>query len=624
MTVQMPAVPVIVPGNTVVMDGYRPTISYEYNQAGFKTAEISANENAISSSDKNKTNYEYDQLGRVIKVTTQAKDSFTEDTVSMVTRNYYDEAGNKKKTIDPKGGVWEYNYSARGYLLSEKDPMGNITRYQYDVLGNKTSVTDPRGNAMDGNYTTWYEYDDLNRLTKTILPDTTPANRSDNPYTEITYNEAGNKLTERDANGVVTSYTYTPRNWVETVSVNGQVKTRYYYDDKGNRTKVEDALGNITETKYDSLGRVRKVIHPGGNSESFSYDEVGNRIAVTDGRNNKTEYTYNSLGWLTTTKDPLLHLTQYFYDPNGNQVKVVTPNQLELINQYDELNRLVESFDSLNKFTKYSYDLNGNHKEILDRRGSKWVYQYLPNNLLQRMDVTNGSESYYVEYTYDEAGNRMTVSDPDNILRNNFQDGVYQTDPLNRLNSVDKSFDGATYRTAYQYDKAGLLTGIKYPEASQWLEYRYNQLNQLNEVAGFTAPQGITYDTNGALKSYTYVNGVVSNYSYDNNLRLSDFKVNFNGAEIFKQHYTYDAANNIKTIDEGKGIKSYDYDAINQLVRSITPGEFLEQNPTPGNYGLKVGDFFGATWMDFTPVLNAMIGLDYNSSSIGIDFGTSC
>ena len=104
---------------------------------------------------------------------------------------------------------------------------------------------------------------------------------------------------------------------------------------------------------------------------------------------------------------------------------------------------------------------------------------------------------------------------------------------------------------------------------------------------------------------------------------MKDYNVTTNsGTNILQQHFTYDGCSNITAINEGSGIKTFDYDANNQLTRSVTPGKFLEQDPTSGNYGLKVGDYLGATWMDFTPTLNAMMGLDYNSSSIGIDFGS--
>ena len=158
---------------------------------------------------------------------------------------------------------------------------------------------------------------------------------------------------------------------------------------------------------------------------------------------------------------------------------------------------------------------------MIDRRGSTWAYQYFDNNLLPRLDVTNGSESYFAEYTYDEAGNRKTVTDSNNTVEYNFDDdGNYQADPLNRINAIDRTFDGRTYTTKYQYNTAGQLTQILYPEALEWLEYRYDNQNRLDEVVGFTAPGGIIYEADGALKSVTYENGVVTYYGYDNNRRL--------------------------------------------------------------------------------------------------------
>jgi YD repeat-containing protein len=621
LTVKMPTVPVILPGATTVTD-YQPFVNNEYNSAGFKTGTISANENAKGT--KQQTNYTYDQLGRVIITTARAQDVLNGQTAMLISKVYYDAAGNKVKTVDGNGGVCKYTYSAKGWLLTETDQAGNTTRYQYDALGNKTAVTDPRGNGVDGTFTTWYKYDDLNRLVKTILPDTTPSDLSDNPATEVTYDEVGNKLTEKDPKGVVTSYTYTARNWVETVSLNGQLKTKYVYDAKGNQTEIHDALGNVTKKVYDSLGRVVKVTAEGTNaiSETYTYDEVGNKLTVIDGRGNTTKYKYNSLGRVTQTTDPLGQKTQSFYDPNGNIVKVITPNNLVLQNNYDELNRLVEQLDSLSQATKSNYDAAGNRKQVIDRRGTTWVYQYYPDNLLKRLDLTGtDGSSYYVEYTYDAAGNRMKTTDSGNTVLYNYHDGSYQADPLNRINTINRTFDGATYQTAYRYDQAGLLTGIKYPEATKWLNYNYNELNQLSEVEGFTANQGITYDANGALKTLTFANGVVASYNYDNLNRLADYHVSLNGANLLQQQYTYDKSNNITAITEGDKTKTYNYDANNQLTRSITPGEFIEPNATAGTYGIKIGDQLGSTAVNFATTTTAMMGLDYNSSSIGIDFG---
>lgn len=180
---ELPGARLVRPGTSEPVE-LRPTIKYEYDPMGNKTAETDAN--------GNRTQYQYDLLGRLVKVTTKSQDHLTGGWVTAVTRHYYDAGGNKTKTIDPNGQEWTYTYSARGYLLTETDPEGNTIRYQYDKMGNKTAVTDPRGNGEDGRFTTWYLYDDLNRLYRTVLPDETPpsltdlaAGNYDNPYMEI-------------------------------------------------------------------------------------------------------------------------------------------------------------------------------------------------------------------------------------------------------------------------------------------------------------------------------------------------------------------------------------------------------------------------------------------------------
>jgi hypothetical protein len=51
------------------------------------------------------------------------------------------------------------------------------------------------------------------------------------------------------------------------------------------------------------------------------------------------------------------------------------------------------------------------------------------------------------------------------------------------------------------------------------MNYGYNGLNQLSEVVGFTKPQGITCDADGAVNKVQYANGVSTSYAYDANRR---------------------------------------------------------------------------------------------------------
>jgi RHS repeat-associated protein len=93
------------------------------------------------------------------------------------------------------------------------------------------------------------------------------------------------------------------------------------------------------------------------------------------------------------------------------------------------------------------------------------------------------------------------------------------------------------------------------------------------------------------------------------------------GQELLNLRYTYDEVSNIKTITDGGKIKTFEYDKNNQLTKAIIPGTFIEPTPTPGTAALKVGDTLGNGVFEFTPILSGLMGLDYYSSSIGIDFG---
>jgi RHS repeat-associated protein len=414
------------------------------------------------------------------------------------------------------------------------------------------------------------------------------------------------------------------RNQVETVTVGDQLQATYTYDAKGNPVEVKDALNKVTRSEYDTLGRLRRVVHPSGIKEGYKYDSVGNRVEVTDGRLNSTRYDYNSLGWVTMVWDPLLNFTQYQYDSNGNQRKQIAANGLETTLRYDEQNRVNERVDSLGNSVKYSYDLAGNLKQMQDARGSMWSYAYRDNQWLDNIQVVNGTENYWVSYEYDRAGNRTQVEDPGNINK-------YSYDTLSRLTGVERNFDNGTYTTGYQYTQ-GLLTGIRYPETTVSLEYRYNGLNQLNEVVGFTEAGGIQYRADGALQSVAYANGVVTGYNYDEDRRLQSITAALGSANMLNLVYSYDDAGNIRQINDGKydttgnlirtDIKLYEYDKNNQLTKAVTPGTFMENQTTAGTVGLAGGDFSGTSWLEFGLAPQAgLVCLDYNASSIGVDFG---
>ena len=70
---------------------------------------------ALQDGNGNSTGYEYDELSRLLSITT------------------------------PEGSKQEYRYDALSRMTKAKDANGLITEYQYDVMGNLVKEISPKG-----------------------------------------------------------------------------------------------------------------------------------------------------------------------------------------------------------------------------------------------------------------------------------------------------------------------------------------------------------------------------------------------------------------------------------------------------------------------------------------------
>lgn len=502
------------------------TSAYGYDDRGNRVWEIGPNGHLGSSADvRYKIEYQYDELNRLIRATEPLSDAQS----PRITKVYYDGCGNKVKVVDGNGLETSYTYDARGRLLTEKNPAGEIATCTYDGVGNRTSVTDPRGSAtttIDGDFTTWYVYDNLNRLTRAVLPDSdVPADPFgepvyNNPYTETTYTRSGLKETERNPNGVIKRYEYNARKWLKQVIVNGVVLSTNEYDDVGRVTKTTDAEGTSIYCDYDYLGNVlrKRLVGTDEITTVYGYDADGNKASETDGYDSSkfTRFEYDSLGRLSRTIKANSGATQYTYDPAGALRRVTDAKGYSSFSYYNRLGWLVREKDSLQKETSCTYDLGGRRIGGVDRKGQTSTYSYYNSGRLQEVSFSDGVR---IAYEYDAAGNKTRVVQTGTSqtieTKYNYDEAIhsYVADPQNRVNTVVRSIGTASCTTRYGYDMAGNVARVLYPGSSQWIEYNRDSFDRVVEVPGFTqspsaGKSGVEYDKTGVMTRLTLANGI--------------------------------------------------------------------------------------------------------------------
>lgn len=140
---------------------------------------------------------------------------------------YRDGVSNEKKTDYT---YYEYDGKLLKKIIYKNDPSSkekdHELLFEYDERGNQIKKIEPRKEATTGDNdsskrTTFYFYDENNRLIKEISPDYV--------VTEYIYNEKGNLIEEK---------TYTPLGEGPDAPRTNESSITYEWDDKGRKTKT--------------------------------------------------------------------------------------------------------------------------------------------------------------------------------------------------------------------------------------------------------------------------------------------------------------------------------------------------------------------------------------------------
>ena len=141
-----------------------------------------------------------------------------------------------------------------------------IWTYTYNNVGQVLTIVGPRTDVVDKTQFAYDNYGNLNTVTNAANQVTTLSN----------YDMNGHVGTITDPNGLVTTYTYSPRGWM-TSQTRGSEVTTYNYDGVGQLIGVTFPNSATLTYTYDTAHRLTNIADNLGNTVNYTLDVMGNR-----------------------------------------------------------------------------------------------------------------------------------------------------------------------------------------------------------------------------------------------------------------------------------------------------------------------------------------------------------
>ncbi|MCP3966095.1 MAG: RHS repeat protein, partial [Lentisphaerae bacterium] len=175
-----------------------------------------------------------------------------------------------------------------------------------------------------------------------------------------------------------------------------------------------------------------------GQQLAYSYDPRGNVVQMT-GPGGVTEYLYDAANRLVEQRDPVSGVFRFTYNAAGQRHQTHYPNGVVSRRGYDQAGRLTEGVShnaagELIDGFHYGYDAAGRvvSKNVLPTGvAASHTYAY---DLRDRLERWQRGAGRFVDFTYDDAGNRRTATDELGVT-------TYSYDAADRLLATVRALD---------------------------------------------------------------------------------------------------------------------------------------------------------------------------------------
>jgi RHS repeat-associated protein len=572
----------------------------------------------------------------------------------VTTYSQFDILGNVVKTIDGRGVTGTFDYSdrfggpngdARGNWDSVSKPsqlsglntFASLTETT-NALG-QTSYTQfdySTGLAVDaedinGNVTTSFYLDPLDRVTQVITANNRPSLRSQKT---IAYDDVNRTVTTTaDLHTFGDNLTKTEGLYN---SLGQTTETRRYETDGYIASRSEyDALGRVvatsnpfrpylnespvwTTTGYDPLDRVVSVQNADGSQAFKNY--TGNVTTVTDQAQRQRRSMTDALGQLVRVDEPNgqnnlgtidspAQPTFYNYNTNGELVKVTQGDQSRIF-LYDSLGRLIRvrqseqdtnaSLDMADSITGNShwstgatYDANGNALTTTDANGVVITHTYDALNRILSCSYSDSTPG--VTYTYENPNIGFSNGRLTKISSNVSITEYTSFDAIGRTLTHRQTTDGQVYTTAYTYDLSGRLVEETYP-SGRVVKNTYNEDARLAEVSSKSAGQSafqiyadsFAYTAAESVYQMRLGNGDWETTQFNSRLQVSQISLGSsqNSDNLWRVNYDYGEIDNNGSLQADKNsgnvarqtinftglgqpfVQTYKYDELNRLIKA--------------------------------------------------------
>ncbi|WP_078557062.1 DNRLRE domain-containing protein [Bacillus alkalicellulosilyticus] len=303
----------------------------------------------------------------------------------------------------PEGTFFELEKIGTGFKLTNPDE----TVLYFDSRGRNTRTVDEKGNTI------LYEFDGTSRRITKISE--RYGNETSGRDITLQYNSNGLLERIRDFRGTETLLSYNFLNdkyrlqsitYANNRSTSLKKRISFSYNNDHRLTEVIDANGNKGTINYDEDSRVIEVIDPRSTNTSYRLEYFIRETIVTDARGFKTQFKYSNIN------RPTVNVTEITDDYQGT-----SPSTTKYTWEKNNIIEVIEpdpttgQADSPSIYTG-QYDDKGNLVSVSAPNNLLVQNEYDDKSNLIKEHEINGS---FAEYVYDDESNLISTTDNFNL-----------------------------------------------------------------------------------------------------------------------------------------------------------------------------------------------------------------